>query len=71
MMIPKEINNTFKEFLTSKGLRITNQRMAIFEAAYSCAEHFTAENLLDESRKLDDSVSVSYTHLTLPTSNSV
>jgi Fur family ferric uptake transcriptional regulator len=66
MTISDEINNTFKEFLTSKGLRITNQRMAIFEAAYSCAEHFTAENLLDESRKLDDSVSRATVYRALP-----
>ena len=48
---------SFKEFLTRKGLRVTNQRMAIFGAAFSCDNHFTAEDLLEQARKLDDSVS--------------
>ena len=36
------IRETFKEFLTSKGLRVTNQRLAIFDAAYQYEDHFTA-----------------------------
>jgi Fur family ferric uptake transcriptional regulator len=66
MDISNEITDTFKEFLSSKGLRVTNQRMAIFNAAYSCSDHFTAENLLDASRKLDDSVSRATVYRALP-----
>ena len=56
--IQEQYIESFKEFLTRKGLRVTNQRMAIFSAAFSCDEHFTAEDLLDKARNLDDSVSV-------------
>lgn len=66
MQIAKEIKDTFKDFLSSKGLRVTNQRLAIFQAAYSCPDHFTAENLLDASRQLDDSVSRATVYRALP-----
>ena len=55
-----DINNpreTFKEFLASKGLRVTNQRLAIFDVAYEYEDHFTAEDLLERARKIDDSIS--------------
>ncbi len=60
---PREI---FKEFLASKGLRVTNQRLAIFDAAFEQPEHFTAEELLDRARQLDDSVSRATVYRTLP-----
>lgn len=60
------IRETFKEFLNGKGLRITDQRLAIFDAAYECPEHFTAENLLDRSRKIDESVSRATVYRSLP-----
>ena len=53
----ERIRDTFKEFLTSKGLRVTNQRLAIFDAAYGHEDHFTAEDLLDRARQIDSSVS--------------
>ena len=53
----ESIRETFKEFLTSKGLRVTNQRLAIFDAAYEHPDHFTAEDLLERAREIDDSVS--------------
>ena len=56
----------FKSFLAKKGLRVTNQRLAIFEAAFGRKEHFTAEELLDYSRKIDDSVSRATVYRTLP-----
>lgn len=64
-----EINSiveTFKEFLTSKGLRVTNQRMAIFDAAYGHPDHFTAEDLLERARAIDDSVSRATVYRALP-----
>ncbi len=57
---------TFKEFLASKGLRVTNQRTAIFDAAFAERDHFTAEELLDSARRLDDSVSRATVYRTLP-----
>lgn len=60
------VRGTFKEFLTSKGLRITNQRLAIFDAAYQNEDHFTAEDLLDRSRKIDDSISRATVYRALP-----
>jgi hypothetical protein len=38
---------TFRKFLAQKGLRVTSQRLAIFDAAFARKEHFTAEQLLD------------------------
>lgn len=57
---------SFKDFLASKGLRMTHQRKAIIEAAYNHAEHFTAEELLDYSREIDRSVSRATVYRTLP-----
>lgn len=56
----------FRAFLATKGLRLTNQRMAILEAALSTAEHFTAEQLLDRARSLDESVSRATVYRSLP-----
>ena len=57
---------TFKDFLTTKGLRVTNQRLAIFDAAYNHPDHFTAEDLLERSREIDDSVSRATVYRALP-----
>ena len=51
------IRDTFRRFLNSKGLRVTNQRMAIFDAAFNMQDHFTAEDLLEKARAVDSSVS--------------
>ncbi len=56
----------FKSYLGAKGLRVTNQRLAIFEAAFAQAEHFTAEELLVHARAIDDSVSRATVYRTLP-----
>lgn len=58
--------DTFRKFLTRKGLRATNQRLAIFDAAFAQPEHFTAEQLLDYARHIDDSVSRATVYRTLP-----
>jgi Fur family ferric uptake transcriptional regulator len=62
----ESVRETFKEFLTSKGLRVTNQRLAIFDAAYAHPDHFTAEDLLERSREIDDSVSRATVYRALP-----
>ena len=56
----------FQAYLADKGLRVTNQRLAIFDAAFAQKEHFTAEQLLDHARALDDSVSRATVYRTLP-----
>ena len=45
---------------------MTNQRLAIFDAAFSRKEHFTAEELLAFARKRDKSVSRATVYRTLP-----
>lgn len=62
----ESVQETFKEFLTSKGLRVTNQRLAIFDAAYGHPDHFTAEDLLERARQIDDSVSRATVYRALP-----
>jgi Fe2+ or Zn2+ uptake regulation protein len=62
----ENVQETFREFLSSKGLRITNQRLAIFDAAYGHPDHFTAEDLLDCAREIDDSVSRATVYRALP-----
>lgn len=56
----------FRGFLTKKGLRSTHQRLAIFDAAFAQPEHFTADQLLDYARGIDDSVSRATVYRTLP-----
>ena len=56
----------FQRFLTQKGLRATSQRLAIFDAAFGEPEHFTADQLLDRARAIDDSVSRATVYRTLP-----
>jgi len=56
----------FRQFLVQRGLRATSQRLAIFDAAFAQDEHFTADQLLDHARALDDSVSRATVYRTLP-----
>lgn len=56
----------FLAFLGGKGLRLTSQRRAIIDAAFSTEEHFTADQLLDWSRRRDASVSRATVYRTLP-----
>ena len=65
MSIPAA-RDKFRKFLVQKGLRATNQRLAIFDAAFAKPEHFTAEQLLDYARRIDDSVSRATVYRTLP-----
>jgi Fur family ferric uptake transcriptional regulator len=54
------------EFIERKGLRKTAQRDAIIEAAFSTTEHYTAEELLGMSKKIEPSVSRATIYRTLP-----
>ena len=54
------------DFLGGKSLRITSQRQAIIDTVFNTEEHFTAEQLLEWSRKRDKSVSRATVYRTLP-----
>src|SRR6266700_1136881 len=56
----------FIDFLAQKNLRLTAQRQAIIETAFSTDRHFTAEQLLTWSRERDKSVSRATVYRTLP-----
>jgi len=56
----------FKSYLGEGGFRVTKQRMAIFEAAYEADQHFTAEELLENAREIDSSVSRATVYRSLP-----
>jgi len=56
----------FKTFLAAKGLRLTRQRMAILDAAFAHGDHFTAEQLLEDARAIDESVSRATVYRSLP-----
>src|SRR5271169_5839864 len=56
----------FMNFLAHKRLRITSQRQAIADSVFSTEEHFTAEQLLEWSRRRDRSVSRATVYRTLP-----
>src|SRR6266536_2602505 len=56
----------FMEFLGQKNLRLTSQRQAIIDTVFSTEEHFTAEQLLEWSRRRDKSVSRATVYRTLP-----
>lgn len=56
----------FRQYLSSKGLRVTNQRLAILEAVFTYSEHFTAEDLLAQAKQIDSSVSRATIYRTLP-----
>lgn len=68
MSVPQqsEAKKKFMEFLGQKNLRITSQRQVIIDTAFSTDEHFTAEQLLEWSRKKDKSVSRATVYRTLP-----
>ena len=56
----------FMDFLEQKNLRLTAQRQAIIQTAFSTDQHFTAEQLLEWSRGRDKSVSRATVYRTLP-----
>jgi Fur family transcriptional regulator, ferric uptake regulator len=56
----------FSAFLAEQGHRVTNQRLAIFEAAVTQKDHFTADQLLAQAKAIDDSVSRATVYRTLP-----
>ncbi|MDZ4789049.1 MAG: transcriptional repressor [Blastochloris sp.] len=63
---PESVKEKILAYMESNGMRITNQRRAIVEAAFGTTDHYTAEELLDTSRKIDPSVSRATVYRTLP-----
>ncbi len=62
----EDAKQRFLGFLATKQLRMTGQRLAIIDTVFSTTEHFTAEQLLDWSRRRDASVSRATVYRTLP-----
>jgi Fe2+ or Zn2+ uptake regulation protein len=62
----ESVREKFTAYLTEQGHRVTNQRLAIFDAAMAQTEHFTAEQLLVHAKAMDDSVSRATVYRTLP-----
>ena len=62
----EDCRERFKAFLSNCGLRITNQRLAIFDAALEFENHFTADELLEHARSIDSSVSRATVYRSLP-----
>ena len=54
------------DFLARKHLRLTAQRRAIIETAFTTRQHFTADQLLVWSQQRDKSVSRATVYRTLP-----
>ena len=57
---------SFRKFLITKDLRVTGQRRSIFKAIFALPDHFTAEDLLDRARKIDETVSRATIYRSLP-----
>ncbi len=64
--MPPAVRERIYEFLSTQGLRKTGQRDAIIEAAFSTTEHYSAEELLTMSRRIDPAVSRATVYRTLP-----
>lgn len=56
----------FTAFAATRGLRMTKQRLAIINAAFSTTEHYTAEDLLTMAKAIDRSVSRATVYRSLP-----
>ena len=61
----QEAEKLFNDFLKSKDLKYTPQRQTILDEAYRAKNHFTADELLDYSKKKDESISKATVYRTL------
>lgn len=50
-MIDHALEQRFRQFLSTRGLRLTPQRRRLFERVFSTEEHFTAETLVEWMRE--------------------
>jgi Fur family ferric uptake transcriptional regulator len=62
----QETWESFSDFLSSKGLRMTDQRKGVIEALFRQSGHFTAEQLLRDAQDLDETVSRATLYRSLP-----
>ena len=62
----EQIRKRIYDFMAAKSLRKPIQRDAIIEAAFSTTDHYTAEDLLARSKKIEPSVSRATVYRTLP-----
>ena len=62
----KEVWEIFHEFLSEKGLRMTDQRKGVIEALFLQSGHFTAEELLKDAQELEETVSRATLYRSLP-----
>jgi Fur family ferric uptake transcriptional regulator len=62
----KETWESFSDFLSSKGLRMTDQRKGVIEALFRQTGHFTAEQLLRDAQSFDETVSRATLYRSLP-----
>lgn len=60
------LRDNFRNLLAQKGMRVTSQRIAIFDAVFDEKDAFTAEQLLSLARKIDPSVSRSTVYRSIP-----
>lgn len=61
----REAERAFEAFLDKRGLKLTNQRRGILREAVSASGHFSAEQLLELSRKRDATASKATVYRTL------
>jgi Fur family transcriptional regulator, ferric uptake regulator len=66
MLDKAAIKQQFMEFVQSKKLRMTAQRLAIVDAALDTTQHFTADELTAWAQRRDKSVSRATVYRTLP-----
>lgn len=55
----------FERYLRKEGLRLTNQRLTVVKTAFATHKHFTAEEMLALSKKVDPTVSRATVYRTL------
>jgi len=58
--------NKFREFLLGKGLKLTEPRQLILDAAFEVHEHFDAEQLYDRIKLVSNDISLATVYRTLP-----
>ncbi len=55
----------FMKFLGRKKFRLTSQRLALIDTVFNTTQHFTAEQLLEWGRRVDESISRATVYRTL------
>lgn len=62
----KDYERLFTEFLSERGLRLTEPRRLILDTVFAMHEHFDAEQLYDRMRNMSADVSLATIYRTLP-----